>query len=131
MQNWVANTILKRVTGKRDAHILAMTVPTRMPDSERDDFASIIRGVLAFFVVVIYIMPLYRTVYRMVAEKQTRVRESMRMMGLDEFSYWFSWWLYYTCINTVLVTIIWAILTFYVLSLSDSLIMYAIFWLYG
>lgn len=69
MQNWVANTILKRITGKRNASILAMTVPTRMPDSERDDFASISRGVLAFFVVVIYILPLYRTVYRMVAEK--------------------------------------------------------------
>lgn len=52
-------------------------------------------------------------------------------MGLHEFAYWLSWLIYYTCVNTALVTIIWAILTFYVLHISDSLILYAIFWLYG
>jgi hypothetical protein len=49
-------------------------------------------------------------VYRIVYEKVTRAKESMRMMGLGDFAYWFSWLAYYTIVNTVLVLICWAIL---------------------
>ena len=37
------------------------------------------------------------------SEKETGVRDSMRMMGLSEIAYWSSWLLYYLIIN-ILVT---------------------------
>ena len=38
MQNWVANTILKRKTGVATASIVAMAVPTKLPPYVEDDF---------------------------------------------------------------------------------------------
>lgn len=35
----------------------------------------------------------------MVAEKETQVRDSMRMMGLNELAYWCSWLVNYAIIN--------------------------------
>jgi hypothetical protein len=60
--------------------------------------------------ILMYIPIMYRMVYRIVYEKVTRAKESMRMMGLGDFAYWFSWLAYYTIVNTVLVLICWAIL---------------------
>lgn len=59
-------------------------------------------GVFPFFILLAFIPLLYRTVYRIVFEKVTRVKESMRMMGMGEFSYWLSWITYYTLVNTIL-----------------------------
>jgi ATP-binding cassette subfamily A (ABC1) protein 5 len=44
----------------------------------------------------------YRTSYRIVAEKENKVKESMRMMGLRDTAYWLSWFSYYTLLNTTI-----------------------------
>jgi hypothetical protein len=57
-----------------------------------------------------YIPPLYRTVYRIVQEKESRVKESMRMMGLGDLAYWMSWYTYYTTVNFAISFLTWAML---------------------
>lgn len=131
LQNWVANIILKRSTGKDDASIMAMMVPMRMPPWKRDDFAALLSGLLAFFVLVMYVPPVYRTVYRIVAEKENRAKEAMRMMGLKDFPYWLSWWAYFTLVNTAMVTLTWLVLIKWVFQYTDWSIIYLVVWLYG
>ena len=110
LQNWVANTILKRTTGNPDAHIITMTVPTILPRLKLDFFGQIIQQVFTFFVLVMFIPPLYRTVYRIVQEKESRVKESMKMMGLGDFAYWMSWYTYYTTVNFCISFLAWLML---------------------
>jgi len=57
-----------------------------------------------------YIPPLYRTVYRIVVEKETKVKESMKMMGMTDFSYWLSWLAYYSLVNLSVSTLSWLVL---------------------
>lgn len=66
MQNWVANTILKRKTGIDTASIVTMAVPTKLPPFVEDDFGRLLSAVLAFFLVIMYVPPIYRTAYRIV-----------------------------------------------------------------
>ena len=131
LQNWVANLILKRTTGKNDASIMAMMVPMRMPPWKRDDFAALLQGLLAFFVLVMYVPPVYRTVYRIVAEKENRAKEAMRMMGLKDTPYWLSWWCYFTLVNTAMVTLSWLILVKWAFKYTDWSIIFLSIWLYG
>jgi ATP-binding cassette subfamily A (ABC1) protein 5 len=58
--------------------------------------------VLSFFLLIMYVPPVYRTSYRIVAEKENKVKESMRMMGLRDTAYWLSWFSYYTLLNTTI-----------------------------
>lgn len=131
MQNWVANTILKRKSGLDDASIVAMVVPSRLPPYIIDEFGQLITQALAFCLFIIFIPPIFRTTYRIVAEKESKVKESMRMMGLQDFPYWASWLTHFTLTNTVLSLIVWAILYTKVTSRSDGWILFLLVWLFG
>jgi hypothetical protein len=54
-------------------------------------------------------LPVYRTLQRIISEKETKARESMKMMGLKDSSYWLSWFTYYLII-TVIISILCTIL---------------------
>ena len=55
---------------------------------------------------ITFVPPVYRTVYRIVAEKENKVKESMRMMGLKDFPYWASWYTFYSANNTVIAILL-------------------------
>ena len=81
---------------------------------------------------LMYIPLLYRTVYRIVFEKVTRAKESMRMMGLKDVAYWLSWLAYYSLINFCLVFACWVVLMVGEVMNSDSAFMILVFmWVYG
>mmetsp|Transcript_5012 Transcript_5012/g.6124 ORF Transcript_5012/g.6124 Transcript_5012/m.6124 type:complete len:88 (-) Transcript_5012:3535-3798(-) len=86
---------------------------------------------LSFCLFIMYIPPIFRTTYRIVAEKESKVKESMRMMGLRDMPYWLSWLTYYTFVNTMISAIVFIILYSKVLSKSDGWIQFMVIWLYG
>jgi len=81
--------------------------------------------------VLIYILPVYQLVFMIVKEKESRCKESMRMMGMSDFSYWLSWFVYYTMLNTVIATVSWAILLINVIKFSNIAYIWIYFWLFG
>jgi len=65
-----------------------------------DDFV-VFNGIFANLISILYIMPVFNTVFFIVKEKEQRAKESMRMMGMSDMPYWLSWFSYYTILNTV------------------------------
>lgn len=74
---------------------------------------------------------MYRTAYRIVAEKESKVKESMRMMGLRDTAYWLSWLSYYTIINSLISFFTWLILFESVTSKTSGWILFLVVWLFG
>lgn len=130
MQNWFANTILKRKT-LNTAQITTMVVPVKIPPIMIDNLKLLVELTLTLFILLMYIPLLYRTIYRIVFEKMSRVKETMRIMGMSDFSYWLSWWAYYTIVNTVMVTGAWAVLLINVFTAESALILWFMIWTYG
>lgn len=83
------------------------------------------------FMILMYVPLIYRTVYRMVNEKVTRAKESMRMMGLGDFAYWSSWLAHYTIINTIITIVCWLILLINVFQRKSAGLLFLMIWLYG
>jgi len=83
------------------------------------------------FILLSYIPVIYRTVYRIVFEKNTKAKESMRIMGMTDLPYWLSWWCYYSIVNTVLATCAWCVLMVNIFKPSSGFMLWAIMWLYG
>ena len=74
----------------------------------------------------------FRTVFRMVSEKETRMREGMKMMGMKDFPYWMSWLTYHTIINFMLSLIIFLILYFTsAITVSSPVILFLTPFLFG
>lgn len=80
---------------------------------------------------LIFIPPVYNTVYLIVREKETRIKESMRMMGMSDTSYWLSWYVYYTVVSTVIVFLSWLILLINVINYSNSFLILVFMLLYA
>ena len=95
-----------------------MAVPLQIPASNDDYFGELIKGALSWFMIIMFMPPVYRTTYRIVAEKENKVKESMRMMGLKDFAYWASWYTYHTIINTLITIPTWLLMHLSIISKS-------------
>ena len=80
---------------------------------------------------MIFVVPFFKTIYLIVAEKASRIRESMRMMGSRETPYWLSWFVHYTMVNTLVSLTVAATLGLFVLKRSSPLVAFLYHWFYG
>jgi ATP-binding cassette subfamily A (ABC1) protein 3 len=55
-----------------------------------------------FFLMVVFLIPLYYIVSKLAEEKESRSREGMKMMGLNDFTYYLSWFIFYVSIVIVM-----------------------------
>ena len=91
--------------------------------------------ILPYFVQLMFIPLIFRTTYRIVLEKEMKTKEIMRMMGMKTGPYWWSWFVYFTMINTALCMMAIIILTlpkpFGVIKRTSPLVLFVALWLYG
>ena len=66
MQNWVANTILKRKSGVSNANILNMVVPFPNANTEGNSYENDISVTFFMYLIMFWLPLLYRTTYRIV-----------------------------------------------------------------
>jgi ATP-binding cassette subfamily A (ABC1) protein 3 len=86
---------------------------------------------LPFFILLIYILPVYRMISRIVSEKESKARESMKMMGMSDTPYWLSWFTYYLIVVTIISILCIIILSINVVVYSSKGIIFAYFWIFG
>ena len=72
-------------------------------------------------ILVIFVPPIYNTIFMLVREKETRMKETMRMMGMTNFSYWLSWYVYYSMITSVVAILAWCVMLINVIEYSHPL----------
>ena len=78
-----------------------------------------------------YILPVFTIISLLVKEKESKARESMRMMGMTDLPYWLSWFVYYTILNTIFSLIAWGVLCINVIGFSNPWWVFLWIWLYG
>jgi ATP-binding cassette subfamily A (ABC1) protein 7 len=78
-----------------------------------------------------YILPVFTTVSLIVKEKESKAKESMRMMGMTDIPYWLSWFAFYTSLNTIFALMAWAVLCINVIGASNPIYIFLYIWLYG
>ena len=80
---------------------------------------------------LIFIPPVYNTVFLLVKEKESRIKESMRMMGMLDKAYWLSWYVYYTIISTAIVVLSWCVLLINCINYSNPFLVLVFMLFYG
>ena len=108
-----------------------MGVPLPAEQLITDDFATLLAGTLPLFLLLIFILPVYNTTFQIVKEKESRTKESMRMMGLSDLAYWLSWFAFYSVMSTIIITVGWLFLCINCLTGTNVMYVWLWFWLYG
>ena len=114
-----------------DPYIVMAISQLETNDYNSDFFSGILTGLLPFFMQLMFVLPLYRMLDRVVGEKNSRIRESMRMMGLKDSAYWLSWFVYYLIINTFIAIFALIILGIQVMPNTDKFLLFLFFWCFG
>jgi len=131
MQNWCANAILRSKLLNLDATIISLVKPMTTNEFVKDEFVLAQKKIFPIFMVVVFLLPIYKLTSLIVNERQNKTKDVARSMGIKESSYWMSWFLYYL-IGITLVSIVMALLlTFYVYKYSELVCLFAVLWLYA
>lgn len=93
-------------------------------NNKSDPYTQILTSTLPFLLLLIFIPPVYNTVFLQVKEKESRIKESMRMMGMKDSAYWLSWYAYYTCVSTAMVFLAWIVLLINVMPNSNVFLVF-------
>lgn len=130
-QNIVANAILQEKTQDDGASISVMSMPQPSEKVVYDEFSTILSSLFPFFLILIYLGPVYTTTYGLVQEKEQRSKESMRMMGMSDLSYWISWFVWYSLQTTIVTLIAWGFLCINVIQDGSSGYIFLYMWEFG
>lgn len=130
IQNLISNAILRRESGNNAAFISNVVLPMKSSEYLQDDLAENLPQVWGTLMVIIFVAPIYRLVYNIVGEKQQKVRELMKIMGLTDTPYWLSWFMYYTVIMTGICFIL-TLISIFIFKYSNWIIIYLYYWCYG
>ena len=107
-----------------------MIVPMKPNDVTVDKFVAL-NSIFALEVSIMYVLPVFNMVFFIVKEKEQRMKESMRMMGMSDLSYWLSWFIYYTATNTVTASLASITLMKNVFPHTDFTLIFMMIWGYG
>lgn len=130
LHNLAANIALITEADAPDARITIMTAPMPASISETDPITDLYTSILPFLILLVFIPPVYNTVFMLVKEKESRIKETMRMMGMRDCSYWMSWYCYYSLVGLVIVFLAWCVLLVNCIQHSNSflVLLYLIFY---
>jgi ABC-2 family transporter protein len=131
MHNWITNHVLRVQTKNPQANIAVTIVPFKYDERNSDDFQYFLQTLLPFFMLLVFILPVYRLISNMVSEKETKARESMKIMGLKDLSYWASWFVFHFIRVTIISALSTLILSFNVVVKSNPFIVFLFFWIFG
>lgn len=109
IQNWIDNIILREETGNKNARIYPIVAPFPLHYHYEDDIYDTINGLLGFFVVLPMLMPYLRLTYAILVEKEKKIKENMRNMGLSLTPYYLAWIIFYTA-QMILLSLLWSLL---------------------
>ena len=105
-------------------------VPMRYKSYRNDPFGSVVGFLGPFFIIIAYMGHLCIYVYRMVLEKETKVKEGMKIMGLTEGIYFLSYFIQYTVISLV-DSAINAVIFLFLFTRIPFLVFFLIFFLFS
>jgi len=128
LQLMIDKYIFKQYTaGQQEVKVMASVglMPTKK--YQTDDFQYVIASTLGIFYMLSFLYPVSRIIRGLVLEKEQRIKEGMRMMGLSEFSYNLSW-LITTLLQMAIVSILIVLVTMSsVFEYSDKFLVFLYF----
>ena len=122
--------ILRRETKNENAKLNFGMMPMKYVNYKRDKLGDYMAFIIPFFIMVAYICSLCLYVYRMVSEKESRVKEGMKIMGLGEGIYFFSYFIQNFVIN-IFISIINTIIVIFIFTKIPFYFIFILFFLWG
>ncbi|CAJ1333106.1 unnamed protein product [Effrenium voratum] len=98
---------------------------------QADPFAKFVESVFGLFFVLVFIWPLTRIMKSLVEDKEARINEVMKMMGMPAEAITFGWYITYGLLWLIPAALMTLICWNSVFQHSDKFLVFLFFWLFG
>jgi len=128
LQQYIDNLILKKESGSLLPSIDASIYPTKSTLSFKVNENNIgwWSYLLGFFLVLPMILSFVRLTSSLITEKERKIREGMKIMGMMNTSFYLSWIITYLIILTIISLLVALALKLFIIKHSDFFLMF--FW---
>ena len=130
IQKMIYDYVLKKETGNSNAEISLRLIAQKYDKYLYNIFNNFLSMLFGFFVLITYALPLSINIYRLVKEKETRAKEGMKIMGLNELNYFLSYFLIYFIIN-IFYSICNLFIVKQAINYIEGIYLFFFFFLYG
>ncbi|CAD8078681.1 unnamed protein product [Paramecium primaurelia] len=129
VQNFIDNIIIRREVAA-DAKITPTYSFIHRREGVIDDFATFLRGGFGIYLILPLMIIYLRMTYGIIYEKEKKLREGMKMMGLNNTSFYLSWIIQYFIIYTLISIVATILLKGMVFRNTDGFVLFINYWLF-
>ena len=129
IMSWVLHYLLRSVVDT-GARVEVALVPMYEMKWVKDIFAQNFGGTIGFFMFISTLIPLTRQIGKVTNEKETKIKETMKIMGLTDVPYWLSWYTLYITIYLV-ISILCTLVSIPIFAHSNLFVVFLMYFLYG
>ena len=122
--------ILKNQTKEKYASFSYAVTPMKYIDYRVDPFGQFFGNITAICILIAYIFPLNIYVYKIVNEKESRIKEGMKIMGMGDGEYFLSYFIQYVFIS-IFITALNAFIYQQVLTVIPYYYLYSMIFLFS
>lgn len=126
LQMWIDNMILQQESNISSTNITAYICSVRTPNYYFDDLPGQLKGRFSIFVIMAYVLPFLKLIYFIMYEKERKIKEGMKMMGMNETAFYVSWLMTYLVIFLFLSLINAIFLKIFIFTFSNYFIIFII-----
>lgn len=108
----IDNVIFRNVTKNQDNSIKTTIQPQKTPMFTYDSFAEV---QVDTFILYPMLLPFIGLLYKLLYEKERKIKESLKMMGMKSYQYYLSWFITYSImlfIISMLLTLVYKAMIF-------------------
>ena len=130
IQTFIDNIIIQEHLNNSDINITGYINSVKTPTYYKDDLPGQLQGRSNIFTLLAYLPTFLKLVHIIMHEKETRIKEGMKMMGISEGIFYGSWLCVYFVIFLFLSLINSMILKVFIFSFSDYFLIFIVHLLY-
>ena len=130
IQKILYDYILKTETRFPEAEISYKIVPGKYEEKTFNLLNDFMEQIISIFILIAYAFPMSINIYRLIKEKESKAKEIMKIMGLDEFNYYLSYFVIYFIFNSF-HAIFNTIIVKYILNYIEFGYLVILFFVYG
>jgi ATP-binding cassette subfamily A (ABC1) protein 3 len=112
IQNWIDNIILTTLVDSDtiSPSITLVYSSLKVPGYVNDDIGDVLSGNMATYIVLPLIIVFLRMTHGLLLEKQNKIKEGMKIMGMNDTSFYLSWIIEYEIIYLIISLIVTGVL---------------------
>ncbi|EAR86885.2 ABC transporter family protein (macronuclear) [Tetrahymena thermophila SB210] len=131
LQNWIDNMIFQIESGDQNSSITVELSSMKIIKHGQDDLAEKMQGRFATYIVLPMIIVYLRMTYGLLIEKEKRIREGMKVMGMSDTSFYLAWIIHYLIIYALCSLFAVIILKTAIFKESDFSVLFVWHFLFG